>query len=62
MLNKLFNQFNIFFKYDGFDYINNTYFYDYNVEENPDILDELMDFAADYNYYSEKSVNVFEYH
>ncbi|MDA9342386.1 hypothetical protein N9Q84_05380 [Flavobacteriaceae bacterium] len=59
MLNKLFNQFKIFFKYDGFDYINNTYFYDYNVEENPDILDELMDFAADYNYYSEKSVNVF---
>ncbi len=59
MLNKIYNQFNIFFKYDGFDYINKTYFYDFNIVENPNIFDELMDFSYDNNYYSEKSVNVF---
>jgi len=42
LLNKNYNQFNIFFKWDGFDYINNSYFYDYDLN-NPNAQGHELD-------------------
>lgn len=57
MLNKVFNQFNIFFKWDEFDYINKTYFYDY--QENNITQSELYDYVLDNNLYIPKSLNIY---
>lgn len=61
MLNQIYNQYHIYFKWDNYEYINSTYFY----EHNPNILNHLgvtFDlFVTDpqNNLYKEQTINVY---